>query len=377
MAITFSTSLSQTRVLNSHNNNEVVFTSNSAFTEVVATIEVGGSTFQIYPISNEFYFNFRDVFRSLFTDGFQDTANPTIGGTIATATVNGTAAVWREVEVDYTITLSNNTTETTTQTYIVLQSVASYDSISYDEDVFSADFNVMSLPVRNGLYSYDFVYFKGLPFDISFFSETAQNVTFTNANNSDTVVVAMYEGVTRLFICDGITDISDEGFLILETDETNIISGDDENNVALNLEVVTSSCSGVYLKWKNNFGGWSYWLFDQTYSRTNELRSLGEILRDFGSLSTSTFFDEIGKDKERVIDCQTDFIKPQYRRLIASVFESPKVYMYMGDVFDRPFGRMWFPVRVRNNSVLEKPSKNQYDPIRLVVELPKEKTLTL
>lgn len=376
MAITFSTSLSQTRVLNSHNNNEVVFTSNSAFTEVSATIEVGGSTFQIYPINNDFYFNFRDVFRSLFTDGFQDTANPTIGATIASATVNGNS-IWQEVNVDYTITLSNATTETTTQTYLVLQSVTSYDSISYDEDVFDANFNVLSLPVRNRLYEVDLVYFKGLPFDISFFSETAQNITFTNANNSDTVVVAMVEGVTRLFFCDGITDISDEGFLILETGETNIISGNDENNTTINLEVITPSCSGIYLKWKNNYGGWSYWYFDQTYNRINEARSLGEILRDVGSDGTSTFFDEIGKDKERIINCQTDFLKPEYRRLVASIFESPKVYMYMGDVFDPPFGRMWFPVKVRTNSVFEKQNKNQYDPIRLTIELPKEKTLTL
>jgi hypothetical protein len=50
--------------------------------------------------------------------------------------------------------------------------------------------------------------------------------------------------------------------------------------------------SGIYLKWFNANGGYSYWLFDKFYSDTTSTKTIDEIVGKYDNLKTLIHFQQ-------------------------------------------------------------------------------------
>ena len=106
MAINFSKSLSTTNFLNAYNNNVVEFSSDNVLDSVKCVITIGTYTFEITPINNIFYFNFKEIISVLINQNkFSDDILPTLVLFDATSHVyNDTANTYLSQLVNYEIT---------------------------------------------------------------------------------------------------------------------------------------------------------------------------------------------------------------------------------------------------------------------------------
>ena len=93
-------------------------------------------------------------------------------------------------------------------------------------------------------------------------------------------------------------------------------------------------CEGIYLKWLNTQGGYSYELFSNAYTEDKIYKSLGEIQRHWrsrGSLSDNTY--DLGRESKSQINIYKKISRLDMRE-VASLLDSPEVYMYTDDSSD-------------------------------------------
>lgn len=88
-------------------------------------------------------------------------------------------------------------------------------------------------------------------------------------------------------------------------------------------------CSGIYLKWFNNDGGYNYYLFDRYFMEGIKTSEIGMVLNnDFLNVGATTgSYKSMGKDSYSNIDVRATFTETEYETL-RSLFESPSVQMY-------------------------------------------------
>jgi hypothetical protein len=97
-----------------------------------------------------------------------------------------------------------------------------------------------------------------------------------------------------------------------------------------------SNC-GIYLKWFNANGGYSYWLFDKFYSDTTSTKTIDEIVGKYDNLKNVNSFSTItGKEANATYKIQTRF-NVLYKEYITSILTSPSVEMY---VHQTPFNQI-------------------------------------
>jgi hypothetical protein len=97
-----------------------------------------------------------------------------------------------------------------------------------------------------------------------------------------------------------------------------------------------SNC-GIYLKWFNANGGYSYWLFDKFYSDNQPQKTIDEIVGKYDNLKNVNSFSTItGKEANATYKIQTRF-NVLYKEYITSILTSPSVEMY---VHQTPFNQI-------------------------------------
>lgn len=94
---------------------------------------------------------------------------------------------------------------------------------------------------------------------------------------------------------------------------------------------------GVYVKWFNSAGGWSYWLFKDTKRSTYEMKSKGTISSDVDNLSYQSDEKNIGVDAtEKIFIAERDLDLIDYNTLL-DLITSPAVYLYLKPKGDSDF----------------------------------------
>lgn len=378
MAVTFTTSLTETELVNSHNNNEVVFSSSLAGTELSATIDVDGTVFEIQPIDGEFFFNFKKPFITLFSSlYFNDNIEPLIIIATPSTLLYNYQEVDIDVDVTYTITLDAGGPDILAQTYMVLQSALELLDFTKGVDIFSLDFTVLSFPDLPSSFSFSAVYFEGYPFDVTIHTQTTGIRTMTHQETGQTLDLNFNRTVMRLFFSDGRSDVTISDFIAVLDNSMNTYVWDDPNSITMNIEKQEGNCDGIYLKWKISTGGWAYWLFDNVSEKISIGQSTGELNRNFQRYENSGFFNELGKESTTRYRAKTDFLRGKYRRLVTSIIDSPRVYFYAGERFVRAEAFNWVPVRFNSQQGLIKTRKNEFEPLEFEFELFFKETLTL
>lgn len=94
------------------------------------------------------------------------------------------------------------------------------------------------------------------------------------------------------------------------------------------------NCTGIYLKWKNEQGGYSYWLFSNIFREQKKVRNLGTLVnhwtqRGYGGSNLIT----IGKESNNEMRIFSK-IPNQYMKEVSSILESTEIYWYTDDAVE-------------------------------------------
>jgi hypothetical protein len=135
---------------------------------------------------------------------------------------------------------------------------------------------------------------------------------------------------------------------------------------------------GVYLKWLNALGGYSYWLFEDTYSIDRSTKQLGELDRDNDNLE-DTFGRsiQIGKESQDSLKIIAELLTEDERRIVEGILDSPKIYLFTGKPFAQNGYRDWIEVSLKTTSARIKNPRQPLTNFTFDIELPMRYTQTL
>ena len=378
MAITFTTPLPNNKWLLSENNRVVEFSSDYAESPVYCDITIGSlAPIRIYPLPNEtFWVNFRKYISSQLND-YADTLNITVDpADIDTFVKNWTKVFLNEAFV-FLITFDDDTTETVTVTpYILLGSEQPYNyklgrTIEDNVDVVLSP---LKIATSNRYY---LKYWNGYPFDIGYTlakGTTTQSQTITNLTNGITSPSILFpQEVNRLVISDGDTTQTLELFLTL----VNGLNELELDNTYIDLYKEPAGC-GVYMKWINQSGGYSYWLFNEFYQIDANVSTMGSINNDFFNLAdTISQSKQLGKDSGDTWTIFSDDLSPNDMNIVRGILSSPKVYLFTGVRFSINNFNDWLEVDMQTRGSNIKQSRESKNEIKLNIGLPNDYNIKL
>lgn len=370
MAITFTKARSITEYLNGFNNNIVQFSSDDVLDSTQCNINIGGKDFVITPnTSNVFRFNFLEVVEALISGRFVD------GLTYGLPNEYEDTDLYWSYLVTYTITFTDDSTEQTSETFRFLRSVAQIG----DTQTAFADGLL--------LHQSEITVFNGYPFDLSYLND-AGSFDLVNKTNGKVINFTSGGDATRVIFGSGLIGLSefaqrvddDSGTIevggchdIAIVDFLNIgfndvcfvQTGFADNEITIELKDI---CEGVYLKWFNREGSWSYWLFEKIYKQRIKTKIIDRYTVDFENLEDTTQTKLItGKTSEKTRFLkQTSITQPQ-RLQIKDVLTAPRVELYTGTQ-NGGLGT-WQTVVVKQGGFNYLNTKNQLSIIKFEIEI--------
>lgn len=359
-----------TGIYPAYNDSFIHFTTSlTGTTEATIEIEnVNTKPFLIYPNLNGcFIFNLKELVKSRFNkNGFDDpyTTYPSewgksIEGSYLTQNINIT---------DYGVGVTGTTNS---RSYEFFKSVKQIDEVVYNN-------NCQILNHSNNGVDYNLTYFEGYEFSFDLQRVNKDNtVQIKNLNNEllSDVLVASRTDSFRLYIDKSSSNWSTSNYLPL-SDNVNRLEIYENNTFKtnLNLKKVPAKC-GVYIKWFNNDGGYSYWLFDEYYKTTTKAKKLKSVNTNSfnnvndGLVAPSTL---IGKEVSETIKVKST-IDDKEAELLKSLIASPSVQMYTSQT---PYvSGKWLNVEINDTYTIS--NKRALNQAKFTIELPNKITARL
>lgn len=377
MAVIFSTTLDETVLLRAYINNIVEFSSDSASAAFKCQITVDNEpSFEISPDKDGlFYFNFKQIFKKIIQDFFEDSQAIDIDSGDLTSLVKDYSQIYKEVPVLFQVSLLNGSVESANLNVKIIQSTSNFQDRKKQEIQVLDTFAVLSTPEDASTRTFRSVYFDGYPFDIQIYKNTPGNVQITNKNNLSQVTLNLPNKINRIFLSDGQKDVITETILTLAKG-VNELEFDTTELTTIFLERREAKC-GHYLKWKNSEGGWEYWLFEELSQTDRDIKDKGYISNDFQDLTNNNAVRNIGKESNDFIRIGSINVEPHYRKKMESLASSPKVYLFMADQYSADDPTNWLAVRVNNRSFPVSLPKNEIFDLSFNLELPARDEITL
>jgi len=376
--IIFSKPLNNNRLRLAYNNDIVEFYSSEP-DAIYADVTYNGITNRYYPNPlGRFVFNFKPYITSIInTREFKDTTVTDFQTPDPDSFVyNNAPGTLLNMNVTFTITFENESTESTTQN---LTWILGVEQISEFVEKTTEDVKILSpykLDTTNNWY---LKYWEGYPFDFSLYLEDTTAILKNNTNLQE-AEFNLDGFITRFFLSDGRTTetIEDvlplsDGFNQLEIFDSSLQSTDN----FITLEKVDFTC-GVYFKWFNNQGGYSYWLFEDTAAITRKTKSTGEVMKDFTNLEyADTRSYNLGQESSDTVRVVAELLNKEERNIIKSILDSPKIYIFNGEPMSQFKLTDWVEVTLRDGSTGIKNPKEALTNFVLDFELPKRYTQNL
>ena len=262
MALIFNQEISQQKILFAYNNHIVRFKTDSALLPMFAELTIANYTLKLFPNpSGEFYYNFSDIVKTIMNlDNFKDDLDLDIQN--IGYVYSWTNRVFWTPTVQYKIVLEDLTEENDTRNYTFISGVLQLEDYKKRYPLFMDKQNTLMLsPFTKSNNQKSYVkYWEGLPFDITVYvSENANDLTLTNMTNLLSTQFST-TNVMRIAFSDGRTTQTIEDILALQYGFNQMKL--EANNTTFYFDLVKEEYScGVYLKFRNSLGGWSYWLF--------------------------------------------------------------------------------------------------------------------
>lgn len=376
MAITFSKSISTTEFLNAFNNNVVEFSSDDVLDSVKCVVNINSIDFEITPdTSNVFRFNFKEAVSTFVKQNrFADDIIPD-------EDIEADTTLKYSYEVTYTITFSDDSEENTNQTYVFLRSVEQIANVSS-----------RLLTEQQVLTPTDLTFFNGYPFDVAHYSDG--NLTAINTGTGFSIELTSATGTTdRIFFsrggvvigeassfktrveADGGTYETNSCFTAIATGLINIgynnITLIDSTTITLDI-LLKDICDGVYLKWANKKGGFSYWLFNPIYKDKLTIKTIDVFNTDFDSID-ETYTTELVTKRQPTFtkDLVYNNLTASQMSQIEDILDSPRIEMYNGDKGDSQSVSSWQTVTVKSASQIIKNTKHSLINFKLKIKVNK------
>jgi hypothetical protein len=366
MAIIIAEAPPQDKTVMAYNNQILKFGTNSSFSPVRAVISVGSFNATIYPQPNgQFYFNLIEIAKSLVnTNNFADNINPDL----PPYEYNGSNVYFSGV-LNISLVLANATFETLNRDITLLAGVQQLESYKKGE-VFEGTYCILLplFPKSNDRFYAR--YFEGYPFDVSFLDKTQNDIIIENETNLLNWSFDSAGIVTRIFFSDGRIDETIDDVLPISLGR-NVLEWE---GLRLIIDKV-DSCDGVYLKWFNPLGGYSYWLFPKFSQRTLTTNNIGKLDNDFETLeNTSSPQVSLGREGRERISLDSDLLTPEKFNLLKTIYTSPKVYLFTGEPYSQASSKDWIEVSIVNTQHRTRNWKGQPLNVTLEIELPEMNT---
>lgn len=402
--IVFSNPLQQDRLRMAYNNDVIRFYSDNPVDFDYCELILHGIdaiaprvVVNLYPNpQGHFYFNFKPYVIALINTGnFEDTLQPQLNGNDNSSYIHN---VSQGLFLQKTVTLTykkNNGEPAGEDGLYVLDWIAGAEQFN-DRHYFSKnDYFVLSPLKKNSGTHYYLKYWEGYPFDIAIYSKE-EKVHLYNATNllgaQFTVPLpprvtpsfnmpGMPGPVSRLFFSDGRVNETIEDVLPLVEGynkvwlkkSTTALRSDKQ----LFIEKIPYQC-GVYLKWLNKYGGYSYWLFENTYAIDRATRQMGELEKDNENLENAFGRTlQIGKESQDSIKVIAELLTEDERTIVEGLLDSPKIYLFTGQPFARNDHRDWVEVALKTTGARLKNFRQPLTNFAFDLELPMRYTQML
>ncbi len=363
----FINDLSNSKPLNTYNNNIIKYkASNTTKTLSHSEISINGIKDELTPnLNDEFRYNFLQIAKALNNlNNFNDELNDS-------KLVYHDTSLHHELKAEIKIIFTDGTEEKETKVYKFLKSV---DQII--EQKYEVDNKLYPLTKHNFPYTY-LTYFEGYPYDLAFYSDTNREIKIYHKKTQHEIKLKAKKGVNRLIVSNGKSNISLNDVLPLYI-------GYNELEFKTNNEVLftiilkkVDAKRGVYLKWFNQSGAFSYWLFPDHAMYNLSDKIITNLENNFENLQDSHGnFSITGKAASHGFTILSQPLSNIEFDYLKTIFLSPKVeilndYRYLTDI-----KKDWKTVKITSGRITKRPKQiGQYIPIKIT--LPNLYTQTL
>jgi hypothetical protein len=354
--------------------NDSIVSFNSSFTGITnCDVTIDSKTFTIYPFNNEFKFNFKPIVTTLINqNGFKDSVLPDL---ILSDFIIDDSSLQLTINPDF-FCYNSTTGETMVKEYKFLKCVEQLPF--YNQKVQANNDIRVLIPSQNGV-DFNLTYSEGYPADFAIQGVlSGYTYHFRNSNTGiqSTTFTATTSDVKRIFLSDGATDTTIDGVMLLSSNINNIelwVNGFFKCNIKV--KKVESKC-GVYLKWFNSNGGYSYWLFDKFFNESLKTKDFEDINGAWDNLQnvTSTY-ESLGKSASSSLVLNTQY-NSEEKEYLLDLLKSPKVEMYINN---EPFIQQnefnFIGVKISDGSFTYNNSKSK-NKLKVTIELPNTNTIT-
>ncbi|WP_418513720.1 hypothetical protein [Corallibacter sp.] len=338
----------------------------------VQPTELFPNPFLIYPNTNgRFIFNLKDIVKSRMTsEGFEDNYsipalgwNQEIDNTYLSQTISIT---------DYHSFSGTTTSGSTTElTYEFDRSVK-----QVGDSIYNNTYQLLNIS-ENGV-DYHLTYFEGYPFSFELQRvSSGDTIEFKNVNSGidNSITGITSTNSQRIYLDKGVSNWTSSNYLPL-TDTINLLEiyQNETFKTNLYLKKVQPKC-GYYLKWFNQNGGYSYWLFNEFSKEELKVKTLKDVATNpFKNVNeglknpTTT----IGYEGSKRIELKTR-VDEKEDEVIRSLFTSPSVQLYTSQ---SPYiNGKWISIDLDGSYEIY--NKKKFNEIKVTIELPSLYTQTL
>ena len=324
--------------------------------------------FVIYPDpdGNQF-FNLKEAVKVIFNEaGFKDS------NVFTTAYFKSISGLYLSQNIDIEV-FNDSTSETTSETYEFYKAVK-----QIGKNISSNPFRLLAF--SNDGINHSLTYYEGFPFsfDIQRILYILGKEIFVKSLNTGIVTSAMTvteTGAFRINVDKGGGDNwTSDNFLPLIEGLNRLEIYEDATFKTNLLLTKRKQCSGIYLKWHNDEGGFSNYLFnkftiesikskDSGFVLNNEFENIYDLIRN--SFST-------GKEAEKELIVKATYNKSEYETL-KYIFTSPLIQMYTS--FTAYVEGKFIDVAIEGS--MTNANKKNNNEIVLKIQLPKVITVKL
>lgn len=342
---------------NVYNNLVYRFSVDDGTTSVRAVVSIDDAYFfEIFPIKNEFYFNFKNIAKLLSNQNrFADTRSNDF--------IFKDDSLFISKNIKFRIIDTNGGENNATKPFMGIKAVENLlDTRVVENNEFRFLHNTNRLD-----------YFKGYPFDVAFLTDNP-DVRFngfrilnkTNGLIYDVNALSLI-GVYRLQL----HELENLLPFALGYNEIEFRALSDNRLLNSMFIIKHDNVTSVYLKWFNSKGAWSYFQFPCVYFGTQTASNLPFLNTDTENVQdTISNFTALGKTASQRISIKTDALNQYQISNLLDLYTSPKVYIYVReqDSFKE--------VSIPNGSVQNINTKSVNRPLELTIELPNIYTQT-
>lgn len=376
--IQFKTPIDTTRLRMAYNNDVLHFYSTLSNAPRHCDVNLGSIPIRLYPAPDgTFRFNLKPYITALInTRNFEDNLKPSLQVLNPSSFVyDYTAGSYLSSNVSLGININDTTNDDASYTLAWLAGVEQPG----DYNRFTrSDYFVLSPLKAKSTQHYYLKYWPGYPFDISLYMPSTLTFYLKNETNLLRASLPVKGRVARVVLSDGRTDESLDDLLPLVEGHNQLryMSGSSNKTTDkfISLEKMPY-CEGVYLKWLNKYGGYSYWLFENTFSVDRSTKYTGELDRDFANVENMyARATQIGKESQDSMKIIADLLTEDDRRIVEGIMDSPKIYLFTGKPFAQNDNRSWIEVTLKTTSARIKNARQKLTNFSFDIELPQRYT---